>query len=66
MKTDDSPSLFTNLSSEEASKMNGGYYGYYYPVYRCYPIYSSGGYSGGYGSSSNVNQTVNVNVQIED
>uniref|UniRef100_A0A832H898 Uncharacterized protein n=1 Tax=Oscillatoriales cyanobacterium SpSt-402 TaxID=2282168 RepID=A0A832H898_9CYAN len=68
--------LFTELSSEEAANVNGasGFY-YWRPVYRCQPVHwgssggswgSSGGSWGGSSGGSSVNQTVNVNVVIED
>lgn len=69
-----SDQLFTDLTPEQASNINGAYG--YYPTYYCYPAsyygggysnYGYGGYGGGYGGySSSVNQSVNVNVQIED
>ena len=62
MTTAKSGSLFTNLSAQEAANINGAWY--YSPVYYCYPVSSWGGSSGSSGSS--VNQSVNVNVLIED
>jgi hypothetical protein len=70
-------SLFTELSAEEASNINGarrrrgGNYYYYSPSSYSYdyPRYGCGyygGYSGGGYAAPSVNQTVNVNVQIED
>ncbi|EKQ70890.1 hypothetical protein OsccyDRAFT_1198 [Leptolyngbyaceae cyanobacterium JSC-12] len=54
--------LFTELSSEEAANITGasGFY-YWHPVYRCHPVHWGG--SSGW---SSVNQTVNVNVVIDD
>ncbi len=63
MTTAKSGSLFTNLSTQEAANINGAW-GYYSPVYYCYPVSSWGGSSGSSGSS--VTQSVNVNVRIED
>ena len=62
MQTAAKNNLFTDLSAQEASTINGASrWGYYYPVYYCYPVSSWGG-SGG----SSVNQTVNVTVKIDD
>lgn len=55
-------SLFTDLSTQEAATVNGAWGHYYRPVYFCYPV----SWSGSSGSSPSVNQTVNVNVQIDD
>lgn len=64
MQTVKRDSLFTELTSQEAATVSGasGYY-FYRPVYYCYPV-SWGSSSGS--STPSVNQTVNVNVVIED
>jgi hypothetical protein len=56
-------SLFTDLSAQEASTINGAWGYYSSPVYFCYPV-SWGGSS--WSSGASVNQSVNVNVRIED
>ncbi|MDX2232827.1 MAG: hypothetical protein NW220_24565 [Leptolyngbyaceae cyanobacterium bins.349] len=58
-------SLFTDLSAQEASSINGAWSHYYSaPTFYCYPVSSWGGSS--WSSGSSVNQTVNVNVKIDD
>ncbi len=80
MKGTQSLSLFTDLSSQEAQTVQGGcwtrrthrpsYYYYRPPVTSFYPSYDYGytgrGGNSSQGSSSAVNQTVNVNVLYED
>jgi hypothetical protein len=36
METPESNAMFTELSVDEIAELNGGYYCYYYWVYRCY------------------------------
>lgn len=75
MKSNKTNSLFTSLTAEEASNINGACYYYWNPCRStCWSSGGSwgggswGGGSGGWsgGSSSSVNQTVNVNVLVED
>ncbi len=63
MQTAQSKSLFTELSAQEAATVNGAWGHDFRRVYHCYPV-SWGGSSSW--NSPSINQTVNVNVTIDD
>jgi hypothetical protein len=64
MPTKASQSLFTPLTSQEAASVSGAWRSDFRTVYYCYPVTWVGGSSSA--SSPSVNQTVNVNIVIDD
>jgi len=69
MQTLEKSPLFTELSADESANVSGacGYY-YHNPCWSpCWSSgWSSGSSSGSYNTPSNINQTTNVNVLIDD
>lgn len=64
MQTAQSTSLFTDLTAQEAATVSGAWGQDFRPVYYCYPVSWVNSRSGW--SSPSINQTVNVNVTIDD
>lgn len=62
MQTEKSQSLFTALTSQEAASVRGAWGSDFRTVYYCYPVTWGGSST----SSPSVNQTVNVNIVIDD
>lgn len=65
MQTEKSQPLFTPLTSQEAASVSGAWGSDFRTVYYCYPV-TWGGSSSSSASSPSVNQTVNVNIVIDD